>query len=38
VEEYERGGVSAAAKRAIDQAVQVLSSRRDGDRPGGGDA
>jgi hypothetical protein len=37
-EEYERGGVSAAAKRAIDQAAQLLSNRRDGDRPGGGNA
>jgi hypothetical protein len=26
--EYERGGVSAAAKRAIDEAAQVLSGRR----------
>jgi len=33
--EYERGGVSAAAKRAIDQAAQVISTRRDGGGPGG---
>jgi hypothetical protein len=31
--EYERGGVSAAAKRAIDQAAEALSTRRGGDPP-----
>ena len=33
--EYERGGVSAAAKRAIDQAAQVISNHRNGGGPAG---